>query len=111
MAHLIFTKILCRKYAQTDIVFLTTRVRKSDRGDLKKLRILIGYLKQTIKLPLILQADRVNLLKWWVDASYAAQDDMWGHTGGTMSMVKDGRGSIISISKKQKLNKKSSTEA
>ena len=64
-----------------------------------------------IELPLILRADVVNVLKWWVDASYAAHDDMRGHTGGTMSMGKDGRGSIISISNKQNLNTKSSTEA
>ena len=51
------------------------------------------------------------MLKWLVDASYAAHDDMRGHTGGTMSMEKDGRGSIISIPKKQKLNTKRSTEA
>ena len=51
------------------------------------------------------------MLKWWVDAFYAAHDNMQGHIGGTMSMVKDGRGSIISISKKQRLNIKSSTEA
>ena len=51
------------------------------------------------------------MLKWWVDASYAAHDDMWGHTGGTLSMVKDGCGSIISISKKKKLNTKISTKA
>ena len=38
-------------------------------------------------------------------------DGMLGHTGGTMSMGKDGCGSIISISKKQKLNTKSSMEA
>ena len=68
-------------------------------------------MKRTIKLPLILRADGVNVLKWWVDASYAAHDNMRGHTGGTMAMGKDGRGSIISISKKQKPNTKSSTEA
>ena len=49
----------------------------------------------------------MNVLKWWVDASYAAHDDMRGHTGGTMAMGKYGRGLIISISKKQKLNTKS----
>ena len=48
-------------------------------------RLLLGYLKQTIKLPPILQADRVNVLKWWVDASYADHEKIWGHTGGTMS--------------------------
>ena len=85
-------------------------VRKPDEDDWKKLRRLLGYLKQTIKSPLILRADWVNVMKWWVDASYAAHDDMRGHTGGNMSMGKDVRGSIISILKKQKLNTKSSTE-
>ena len=61
-----------------------TRVRKLDEDDWKKLRILLGYLKRTIKLPLILRADGVNVLKWWVDTSYAAHDDIRGHTGGTM---------------------------
>ena len=51
------------------------------------------------------------MLDWWVDASYAAHGDMQGHTVGTMSMGKDGRGSIISLPKKQKINTKSSTEA
>ena len=36
---------------------------------------------------------------------------MWGHTGGTISIGKDVRGSIISISKNQKLNTKSLTES
>ena len=85
-------------------------MRKPDKDDWKKLRRLIGYLKRTIKLPLILQAGGVNVLKWWVDASYAAHDDMQGHTGGTMLMVKDGQGSIIGISKKQKQNTKILTE-
>ena len=111
MAQLLFTGIRCRKDAQTAIAFLTTTLRNPDEDDWKKLRRLLGYLKRTIKLPLILRADGVNVLKWWVDASYAAHDDMRGHTGGTMSMGKDGHGSIISISKKQKPNTKSSTEA
>ena len=111
VAQLLFTGIQCRKDSQTAIDFLTTRVRKPDEDDWKKLRRLLGQLKRTIKLPLILRTDRVNVLKWWVDVSYAAHDDMRGHTGGTMSMGKYGRGSIISILKKQKINTKSSTEA
>ena len=110
MAQLIFTGIRYRKDTQTAIAFLTTRVRKQDEDDWKKLRRFLGYLKRTIEFPLILQADGVNVLKWWVDASYAAHDDMWGHTGGTIPMGKYGRGSIISISKKQNINTKSSTE-
>ena len=93
------------------IAFLTMRVSKPDEEDWKKLRRLLGYLKRTIKLPLILRADGVNVLKWGVDVSYAAHENMRGHTGRTMSIGKDGCGSIISISKKKKLNTKSSTEA
>ena len=86
-------------------------MRNPDEEDRKKLRRLIGYLKRTIKLPLILQSDGVNVLKWLVDASYATHYDIQGHTGGTISIGKEGRVSIIIISKKQKLNTKSSTEA
>ena len=86
-------------------------MRKTNEDDWKKPRKLLGYLKRMIKLPLILRANGVNVLKWWVEASYAAHDKIWGHTGGTVSMGKDGRGSIISISKKQNLNTKISTEA
>ena len=59
-------------------------------------------------MTLILIADNLNVVKWWVDASYASHDDMHGHTGVTMSL---GRGSVISMSKKQKINAKSSTKA
>ena len=111
MAQLLFTGIRCRKDAQTDIAFLTIIVRKPDEDNWKKLRRLLGYLKRTIKLPLMLRADVVNVLKWRVDPSYAAHDEIRGHTVGTMSTVKDERGSIISISKKQQLNTKTSVEA
>ena len=69
VSQLLFTGIRCRKDAQTEINFLTTRVKRPDEDNCKKLRRLIGYLKLTIKLPLIMRADEVNVLKWWVDAS------------------------------------------
>ena len=59
-------------------------MRNPGKYNRKKLRRLLGYSKRTIKLPLILQANSVNVLKWWVDVSYAAHEDMWGHTIGTM---------------------------
>ena len=46
------------------ISFLTRIVRKPDEDDWKKLGRLIGYLKITIKLPLIVRANRVNVLNW-----------------------------------------------
>ena len=49
-------------------------------------------------MPLILSADNLNVIKWWVDASYAAHDVMHVHTGATISLI--GR-SVISMSKKK----------
>ena len=65
-------------------------------------------MKCTIRLPLILSADNLNIVKLWVDSFYAAHDDMRRHTGETISL---GHGSLFSMSIKQKINMKSSTEA
>ena len=111
MAQLLFAGIRCRNDTHTAIVLLMTRLRKPDKDEWRKLMRLLGFLKRTMKLPLILRAGGVNVLKGWVDSSYAAHDIMRGHMGGTMSMGKDERGSIISISKNQNLNTKSLTKA
>jgi len=55
-----------------------------------------------------LEADSLSVFKWWVDASFAVHPDMKSHTGATMSL---GKGSVVSMSNKQKLNTRSSTEA
>jgi hypothetical protein len=43
-------------------------------------------------MPLILQADNMNVMKWWVDASFAVHADMKSHTGGVMSL---GKGAVF----------------
>ena len=47
-------------------------------------------------------------IKWYIDASFAVHPDMRSHTGGTMTL---GKGSVYSLSRKQKINTKSLTEA
>jgi hypothetical protein len=66
------------------------------------------YLRATATMPLTLEADGTNVIKWWADASYAVHPDLKSHTGGTMSL---GKGATYGTSSKQKLNTKSSTEA
>ena len=44
VTQLLFTRIRYRKDAQTAIAFLTTRARKPNEDDWKKLRRLLGYL-------------------------------------------------------------------
>lgn len=57
---------------------------------------------------LTLEADDLQVIKWWVDASFAVHRDMRSHTGGTMSM---GKGAVCSASLRQKINTRSSTAA
>ena len=59
-------------------------------------------------MPLILTASDPHVIQWWVDASFAVHPDMKSHMGATMST---GRGSIYSLSTKQKINTRSATEA
>ena len=59
-------------------------------------------------MPLTLEAHDLQVIKWWVDASYAPHMDLKSHTGGCLTL---GKGTISTISSKQKINTKSSTEA
>ena len=66
------------------------------------------YLNGTQDDVLILSADDLSIIKWYVDAAFAVHPDFRSHTGGTMTY---GKGTIQSQSRKQKLNTRSSTEA
>ena len=89
------------------IAFLSTRVKNPTDQDWKKGRKFIRYLQGCPELPLILKADNLAVLKWWVDGSHAVHADLRGQSGGCMMMDK---GAIISGSTRQKINTRSSTE-
>ena len=92
----------------TAIAFLSTRVREPDEDDWKKLIRMMQYLNGTRELYLTLSADDTNILKWFIDASYAIHPDMKGHTGAVFTM---GEGGIMNKSIKQKINTRSSSES
>jgi hypothetical protein len=62
----------------------------------------------TISIPLVLGWDGSGQIRWSVDASFAVHKDMRSHTGAVLSL---GQGALMSMSLKQKINTKSSTEA
>jgi len=90
------------------IAALCTRVKSPNQDDWKKLHRLLKYINGTRPDKLILSADNLHVIKWYVDASFAVHPDFKSHTGGTMTY---GRGSPITMLRKQKLNTRSSTEA
>ncbi len=111
--HTIVAKALyVTKRARVDIslaiAFLTRRVRSPNIVDWEKLHHLMEYLRGDRDRPLILGTVNEGMLMWYVNASFAVHPNMRGHTGGGMTM---GRGFPISVSTKQKLNTKSSTES
>ena len=58
-------------------------------------------------MKLILTADDLYMVKWWVYESYAIHDDCKGHTGAIITI---GKGAVTRFSINQKIQGKSSTE-
>ena len=55
-----------------------------------------------------LSAETLNLIKWYVDASYAVHRDLKSHTSGALTF---GKGAAQGVSTKQKIMTRSSTES
>ena len=108
VAKLLFMAKRTRPDIGTAIAFLCTRVKEPDVHDWRKLGRVMKYLQATPFLPLTLGWDGTGNVHWYVDASFAVHRDMRSHTGGVMTL---GKGAVITVSTKQKINTKSSTEA
>jgi hypothetical protein len=76
------------------IAFLTTRVRAPNIDDWEKLCHLMEYLRGDHDQPLVLGADIIRLLMWYVYALFAMHPNMCRHTGGGLTI---GRGFPISV--------------
>src|SRR5210317_443069 len=66
------------------------------------------YLNGTKRMHLTLSAESLRTIKWYVDASFAVHPGFRSHTGAVMTM---GEGGMQVLTKKQKLNSRSLTEA
>jgi len=108
VAKLLYLCKRARPDIHTAVAFLTTRVTSPDEDDYKKLGRCIKYLRSTKDLYLTLEADVDGRIRWWVDASFAVHPDMKSHTGAVLSL---GKGAAYSMSTRQRINTKSSTEA
>jgi len=108
VARLLFASKRARPDIQVCVAFLCTRVKSPNEEDYEKLGRVITYLMNTIHLPLIIGADDSGSMIWNIDASFAVHPDCKSHTGASLTL---GHGSALSMSCKQKINTKSSTEA
>jgi hypothetical protein len=62
------------------VAILTTRVQSPDEDDWAKLKRLTRYIRSTIYMTLILRANSLSIIKWWVDASFAMHDNPGEYT-------------------------------
>ena len=85
----LFATKRARPDIHTSVAFLTTRVICPDKDDWNKLLRMMRYLRGIKELPLILSADSINIVKWWVDGLYGIHPDVRSQTGGTASLGKD----------------------
>jgi hypothetical protein len=108
VAKALFACKRARPDTHTAVTLLCTRVKSPNQDDWKKLMTLLEYFNGTRGDVLILGIDDIAIVKWWIDASFAVHPDFKSHTGASMSL---GTGCPISMSRKQKLNTRSSTEA
>ena len=97
-----------RQDIQLGIAFLSTRTIKPNEGDCRKLIRLLCFLKETQNDVAELEVDDSQTIQWHVDASFAVHNDFKSHTGITMTLWK---GTITSISTKQKANARSLIES
>ena len=97
-----------RRYIQTTVAFLTTRVKRPDNDDWGKLKRVLKYLVSTRSLHLTLFAESLSNIVWYVDASHQLHDDCKGHTGSILTF---GRGTTTGSSTKHKIPSKNLAKA
>ena len=76
------------------IAALTTRVKKPNESDWKKLIHLLKYCNGTQDNKLTISIDNLHVFKWYVDSAFAVYPDFRSHTGSIMIL---GNGAIQSV--------------
>ena len=72
----------------TGISYLSTKVLKPYKEDIKKLTRIISYIKNSINKCLTLEADDARKITWYVDSSFGTHKDLRCHTGAIMTLGK-----------------------
>ena len=92
VAQLLFVSQRTRRDIQTQISFLTKRVKTPDRDDWNKLVRCLQYIKAATHMKLALGVDRLNILNWFIDSTHQVHEDCKGHTGGALTL---GQGAAV----------------
>jgi hypothetical protein len=83
-------------------------VKSPNENNWMKLKRMLEFLKTTKQDALTLEANNYGKITWHLDAVFGVHNDYKSHTGAIMTL---GKGCFQTISTKQKVNSRSSTEA
>ena len=89
---MLFATKIAHPNNSTFIFYLATRVREIDQSDWLNIVNMFKYIRDTKYLPLIIIAENIGIIKWYIDGSYTVHPNMRGHTGVGLTM---GQGFII----------------
>ena len=108
-ARLLFAEKRAGPDIQVCVVFLYTytQVKDPHENNYKKLGKVIKYVQEMIHLSLVIGTDDSGNLVWNINVAFAVHSNCKSHTGTVLMM---GHSAILSISSKEKINTKSSTE-
>ena len=106
MAKALWVSQRSRPNIQLSVGFHCTRVATPTEQDWKKLTHLMGYIRKTRFLPLIISIGKDGTVIY-IDGAHAVHTDARGHSG---LFVTQGKGAMINISKKLGVATTSSTE-
>jgi hypothetical protein len=90
------------------VSFLTTRVKSPTEQDERKLQRVLKYLNGSVDQPLLLKPAGELKLEGFIDAAFGCHNDGKSHTGVVIML---GNCMVASMSSKQKIVSKDSTEA
>ena len=110
VARLLFVSKIARPDIQSCIAFLCIMLKGKSTNKTRLQKTWKSYQlfeKKTVHLLLVVGVDDSGTLTWNIDASFTVYPDCKSHTRACLTL---GHGSICSISAKQKINTKSSTE-
>ena len=82
-------------------------MQEPDKDDWGKVKRVLKYLKSTHTMPLRLKIQQLQKPMWDIDAAHTVHMDCKGQTGAGMTF---GRGAVMLLCRKQKVNTRSSTE-
>ena len=110
IARGIFICTRCRPDGLRTVGVLTGRVREPNQSNWNKGRRLVRYFACNRELHLILRYDRLRICKCSVDAAFMVYPEFKSQSRG-LTMMRKMVGGMASDRTKQKLNRRSSTEA